>query len=117
MAIFNMGEKWKKLPAVKNIHIGCLNCSTAAHIAPLSMIIAVGFGAAYVTKDGGQIYDGEQACRAGKKPKTVRSIELMARKDPDHDWRIVKFGPMHGETFQRQGMNKWVCIESNEGFA
>ena len=65
---------WVKKDPIKrkDLHVGCLNCSTAALIAPM---------------------------------------------DPDHDWRIVKFGPMHGETFQRQVENNWVCIESNEGFA
>jgi hypothetical protein len=81
------------------------------------MAICVGLGAAYVEKDGVQIYDGERAYQDGKKPKTVRYFENMARKDPDHDWRIVKHGPMHGETFQRHEKNKWVCVESNQGFA
>ena len=112
-------KKPKLMPQIKpkDLHIGCLNCSTAAIIAPLSMSICVGFGAAFVTKDGEQIYDGEQDYRDGKEPKTVQYFEDEATKDPMHDWRIVKEGPMHGETFQRHDKNKWVCIESNQGFA
>jgi len=109
-------EWQKKEPAIK-IFKGCLNCSTAARIAPMEMTIAVGFGTAIVMKDGEQIYDGERDWQDGKEPKSVQYFEDMAKLDPDHDWQIVKKGPMHGETFQRQGENNWVCIESNEGFA
>ncbi len=110
---------WVKKDPIKrkDLHVGCLNCSTAALIAPMDMVIAVGFGCAYVEKDGHQIYDGEYDYKNGNEPKTVSYFEDMAKEDPDHDWRIVKFGPMHGETFQRQVENNWVCIESNEGFA
>ena len=109
----------KKLKQIKpdKLHIGCLNCSTAALQAPINMMIAVGFGGAYVTKNGKIIYNGEQDYSKRGKAKTVRSFENIARKESNADWRIVKDGPMHGETFQRQGKNKWVCIESNQGFA
>jgi len=112
-------KKFKKLPPLKDkdIHIGCLCCSTAARVAPLDMQIAVGFGAAYATKDGKEIYNEMEAERRGEEPKTVGDIEAMAVKDPNHDWRIVKYGPLHGETFQRHGPNNWVCVESNKGFA
>jgi hypothetical protein len=114
-----MSKKWKKLPGITQdkLHIGCLNCSTSALEAPMHMGIAVGFGGAYVLKDGECVYDGQWDYQSGNEPKTVRQIERMASRDPDHDWRIVKDGPMHGETFQRQGKGKWVCVESNAGFA
>jgi len=101
----------------KDLKIGCPHCSTAALKAPMGMIICVGFGAAYATKDGELIYDGEDDLRNGKEPLVVKDIEAMAAKDPDHDWRITKEGPLHGETFQRHGVENWVCIESNPGFA
>lgn len=109
----------EKKPPIKReeLHIGCLNCSTAALEAPMEMQIAVGFGSAVVTKDGEHYYDGEQAYHEGKTVKTVGDIEKEAAADPNHDWKIEKFGPMHGETFQRHGKEKWVCIESNQGFA
>lgn len=107
---------WEKLPALnaKDIHIGCLNCSTAAAIAPMEMLVAVGFGAAYATKDSEVVY---METTHDDDLKTVGDIEEMAKADPDHDWRIVKEGPMHGETFQRHGDGQWVCVESNRGFA
>lgn len=48
---------------------------------------------------------------------TVAQLEEMALLEPEHDWRIIKHGPLHGETFQRQGEGRWVCVESNDGFA
>lgn len=108
---------FEKKPAVKeqDIHWGCLNCTTAATVAPLDMIIAVGFGSAMVTKNGELIYD-EQSVE-DEKYWTVQDAENLAKLEPDCDWRIEKFGPLHGETFQRQGDANWVCIESNQGFA
>lgn len=53
----------------------------------------------------------------GKNPRTFRFAEGKARQKPDADWRVVLHGPMHGETYQRQGKNRWVLVESNEGFA
>lgn len=110
---------FEKLPAIdKNgLHVGCLNCSTAALIAPMNMIIAVGFGSAYVTKDDECVYDEQQAMQDEAEEWTVQDAENAALADPDHDWRIVKHGPMHGGTFQRHGPGEWVCVESNEGFA
>jgi hypothetical protein len=110
---------WEKLKPLegKEIKIGCLCCSTAARTARMNMPICVGFGSAFVTKDGVEVYDGEAALRDENEPLTVRDIEAMAKADPDHDWRIVKYGPMHGETYQRHCDETWVCVESNEGFA
>ena len=80
----------------------------------MDMLIAVGFGEAYALKDEEVIYrenpDSDEVL-------TVEELELLAAADPEHDWRFVKYGPLHGETFQRQGEKKWLCIESNMGFA
>ena len=79
----------------------------------MDMTIAVGFGSANLTKDDEPIYsesnDGEIW--------TVQDAENAALKDPDHDWRIQMVGPLHGETYQRHDAGKWVCVESNKGFA
>lgn len=109
--------KKENLIEQKDLHIGCFNCSTATLEAPMDMVIAVGFGSAFVTKDGQEVYNGEKDYRDGKEPKTVGEIEKMAAKESDCDWRIIRHGPMHGETFQRQGNKKWLCIESNGGFS
>lgn len=111
----------EKLPKVakRDVHIGCLTCSTVpdSRIADMDTLIAVGFGSAYATKNGDIIYDGERDFAERGDAKTVADIEKLARKEPDADWRIVKYGPMHGETYQRQGKNMWVMVESNDGFA
>lgn len=110
---------WDKLPPITadKLHSGCMHCSTACLKAPMDMWICVGFGSAVATRDGELVYDGESEFHAGNEPKSVGDIEELAKEDPDHDWRIIKHGPMHGETFQRQGDGEWVCVESNQGFA
>jgi hypothetical protein len=108
---------FEKLPAItkEGLNLGCLNCTTAALIAPMDMVIAVGFGIAFVTKDNEFVYSEDSA--DDENYWTVQDAEDVAKLDPDHDWQIVKFGPLHGETFQRQGDGLWVCVESNKGFA
>ena len=110
---------YEQLPQIdrKDLHIGCATCSTAALVAPLKRMIAVGFGSAYVTRDGEKVYNGEEEYREKGKALMVKDIEKMARYSPACDWRIVFMGPLHGETYQRQGKNHWVCVESNKGFA
>ena len=81
----------------------------------MEKLIAVGFGCATVTRDGEQIIDGER--HPSDEFLTFADAEAMAVIDPDHDWRVILHGPLHGETYQRQGVEKWVCIERNEGFA
>lgn len=47
----------------------------------------------------------------------MKDAEAAALADPDHDWRIVLFGPLHGEVYQRHGPGEWMLVEKNEGFA
>jgi hypothetical protein len=109
---------FEKLPALegKDIKVGCPCCSTAAIVAPMNMLIAVGFGSADVTKNGEAVYS-ESVTMSDSELWSVQDAENAARLEPDADWRITKFGPLHGETFQRHGENLWVCVESNQGFA
>jgi hypothetical protein len=108
--------KLKPIKANK-LFLGCLSCSSACLKAPMNMQIAVGFGDAFVTKNGKVIYDGEKDLRERGKARTVKYFENLARKEPKADWRIIKYSPLHGEIFQRQGKNNWVCVKSNKGFA
>lgn len=108
---------WTKLAAVDPHGGGCLNCPSPTKKASLDRPIAVGFGAAYVTRDGEEVYDGERDLHDGKEPRTIREVEEKAAADPDHDWQIVLHGPLHGETYQRHGEGEWVCVETNQGFA
>ena len=110
---------WAQIPPLEDnqLFIGCACCSTACRIAHADMEIAVGFGSAFLSKDSELIYSETQDGPIW----TVADAEKLAAADPDHDWRIQKDGPLHGETFQRHANGKysgqWVCIESNQGFA
>jgi len=108
-----------KLPPIEKsgVHQGCLCCPVPSVVASLDMQIAVGFGSADCTKDGEHIYDGEADYNAGNEPKTIGDMEKIAALDPDCDWRVCFYGPLHGETYQRHMENTWVMIESNMGFA
>lgn len=108
---------FEKLPMLeeKEIHVGCICCSTSARVAPMDMVIAVGFGSAIVTKGNEVVYSEDRI--EDENYWTVQDAENLAIKEPDLDWRIEKHGALHGETFQRQGEDYWVCIESNRGFA
>ena len=108
-------SRWKKLPPYEGaVFQGCLSCPPVEKIAPMDMIIAVGFGEASVTCGNKVIFR--------EKPDdetyhTLQEFEDMAKKDPNHSWTVTLFSPLRGRTYQRQGDNKWVLIESNQGFA
>lgn len=108
-----MEGAWEKLPVLEGRGNPCLCCPPIPSQACQTKLIAVGFGAAYVTRDDDIVLDGENA------EEWVRfaDAEKMASADPDHDWRVVLHGPMHGETYQRQGEGQWMLVEKNEGFA
>lgn len=111
---------WKVEPFAGKVHHGCLNCGGTHEIAPMDMVIAVGFGAAYASKDGEVVYDEMEVMRNGGEWDDfwpLSRVEELAVKDPDHDWRVVMEGPLRGRTYQRHGDAHWVLIESNQGFA
>lgn len=112
--------KFEKLPAIEAKHVGCLNCGGNEQLAPLDMVIAVGFGSAYASKDGEMIYEEPNYNDPKMKDenyKTVADIEAIAAKDPDHDYRIVKYAPLKEGEWQRQGEKRWVLIREGQGFA
>lgn len=107
--------KWWRDEYEGTLHIGCLNCSLASRTIKMNRKIGVGFGFAGITKDG-EIVWCEHNENWNELPTLMR-FENMARRNPDHDWRVVLDSPLHGETFQRHNKNAWVLIESNAGFA
>lgn len=96
-------------------HDGCRFCPIPPTQAPMNKIIAVGFGCAMVTKDEQFVLDGEHP--PGGEYLTFQDAENLALLEPDLDWRVTLHGPLHGETYQRQGPALWLCIERNDGFA
>lgn len=76
--------------------------------------IAVGFGAAGVTKDGQEVWS-ESSADDGY--WTLADAEREAAKDPNHDWRVFFFGPLSEAEYQRHGPRNWVLIKKGMGFA
>lgn len=114
---------FEKKPACTKPYIGCLNCGGGEMTKTINGITASmytriynGFGGWTITRDGKMIYQGPADFDFHEYP-TLMKFENMARKDPDHDWRAECFLPLRGATYQRQGVNSWVLIESNQGFA
>lgn len=108
-------SNWIKQPPWQNkIYQGCTYCPPIEKIAPLDMLIAVGFGMAQVSKDDEIIFDETQD---EKNLHALSEFEKMAKQDPDHDWQVILEGPLRGRTYQRHEENKWVLIDSNGGFA
>ena len=106
---------WEKKQPIEGGYGGCMNCGYQYDVAPMDMRIAVGFGDALVTKDGKILYD-ENNIEDENAFWTTQNAEDLARKDPDHDWRIVLNAPLSGRTYQRHGDDQWMLIEKNMGF-
>lgn len=136
---------WTRLPPwTGTLHIGCLSCSPVpdnAHLCRLDRMLTVGFGDVTILKDETCVYS-EQAWaheQGYRDPAsmtdeeleaalatsgedlieylTLAHFEAVAAEDPDHDWRVRFYAPLHEEEYQRQGPEAWVLIRSGEGFA
>jgi len=107
--------KWKKLPPYDGqIFQGCLNCPSVEKIAPMNMLIAVGFGSAEVLCGKKVIF---QEGYNDEEFHTLAEFEEMAKKNPDHSWRVILDAPLRSREYQRQDEGKWVLIASGPGFA
>jgi len=80
----------------------------------MDMIIAVGFGSAQVTRGKKLIFSESNN---DDDYHRLSEFEEMAKKDPNHDWRVMLDAPLRMREYQRQGDGKWVLIASGEGFA
>ena len=108
---------WEKLPALPGHRNPCGCCPPIGSRFHPESVIAVGFGSATLERDGVVVIDGEQSYGKDGIGVTGADAEALAARDPDHAWRIVLFGPLHGETYQRHGPGEWMLVEKNEGFA
>lgn len=98
-------------------------------VAPLDMIVAVGFGLAEVARDGKLVVDGERAARydlpAAVRRRfcndegyvTLRKVERFAAKRPRSLWTVHIRGPLWDATWERRRPGKWVCTSAGDGFA
>jgi len=110
---------WWVEPINKNeIYHGCLNCGGTEQTLGLGTRLYNEFGGWYITKDG-ELFFKEEMHKTDNLGtiKQLKEIEAEALKDPNHDWRAVFNLPLRGGTYQRHDKNKWVLIESNQGFA
>ena len=105
---------WERLPALPGRNNPCLCCPPIPAEFPADGVIAVGFGMASLTRDGSIVW--KERGQEYDEYMTGAQAEVLAAADPDHDWRIVMFGPLHGESYQRQD-GHWFLVERNEGFA
>lgn len=105
-------KRLKPLPGRNN---PCLNCPPIEPTLSLKARIAVGFGFAALLRDSKAVW--VESNQDWNKCLSVRAAEARARKHPRSDWRIVLDGPLHGETYQRQGRNRWVLVKKTQGFA
>ena len=113
---------WNKVPPYQDkIHQGCLNCPPVEEIAPMEMVIGVGFGYAAVTKDDLVIFNENDFLKINDHEldelPILQKFEDIALQDPDHDFRVQLEAPFRGRTYQRHDISKWVLIDSNNGFA
>ena len=108
-----MADHMPPLPGSPN---PCSCCPPIRATLSLDRVIAVGFGYAGVTCDGVEVLREDNDAEFGDNP-TMADAEALALAKPDADWRATFFGPLHGETYQRQGEGLWVLVEKNEGFA
>lgn len=117
------GDDWRTGPKRLDPYPGrpsssCLNCPPKPERFPMDGVIAVGFGGAYVERDGEIVLDGEAATHDPKAREiTGADAERVAALDPDHDWRIVLDGPLGGQVYQRHGEGEWVYVIRLPGFA
>ena len=94
----------------------CANCPPKPILAPMDMLLMVGFGGCVITKDGEHVYD-EQSYDMEKGDPVLGTYELLAQREPDADWRLCFFAPLYEAEYQRQGKEKWVLIRKGLGFA
>lgn len=83
-------------------------------VADLNERITVGFGSAYVLRDGHVWWDSQG--REYFDCMTIAQAEACAAIDPEHQWEIVLYGPLCGRVYRRQPDGRWLLDEINEGF-
>lgn len=104
---------WAKLPAIQGKQQPCLHAGVAEETFPPDGVIAVGFGCACVTRDGGHVWaEGDT-----DEYMTGAEAEALAASDPNHDWRILLVGPLSEREYQRHDTARWVLVKQGEGFA
>lgn len=106
--------EWQKLPPLEYPpHSGCLNCGSKPLRVPLRYNPHPGFGMVTLLRNG----EAVETQVDYEKATTFIHFENVARRDPDHDWRVVSDGPLSDVTWQRHGPKEWVAVAKGLGFA
>ena len=90
------------------------------HLASMRTRIYGGFGGWIITakiREKSSYTYVPPADKEWREYPTLMKFELMARKHPGWDWRAELDLPLRSAVYQRQGKNKWVLVESGQGFA
>lgn len=106
--------KWKLETPIKGGNGGCY-CCYIDDTLDMKIGIAVGCGYAALTKNSEEIFVDSEGL--DDKTLTVEEAELLAKEDPDNDWRIHLVAPLSERHYQRQGDKLWVLYKKGEGFA
>lgn len=106
---------------------GCLNCAPKPDVLKLTTRLAVGFGIVIVTKDENVFWRGDSMhVSVGMIERMAYSFDMgdhhqkkgcTAPREQKYDWRIKFDAPLAMNVYQRQGREKWVCVETGPGFA
>lgn len=100
-----------------HIHGGCLNCPQTEEMLDLDTVLYNGFGGYKVTKNSKTFYEADPSVELPwEKYWKLSKIEKIAQNQRGK-WRVILNNPLRGATWERKGKNKWVLIESNQGFA
>lgn len=100
------------LPALSAdpVFSGCNVCGSHPSTLPLATACHVGVGQVTVTRDGKQVWAGQN------ERKSVGRFELLARETPG-DWRISFDSAMSERLYQRHARDSWVLVFRGMGFA
>ena len=108
-------SKWTRLkPLGHPGYSGCLNCPPKPENMPVETdlhdliygMISIKRGRTTVWSD--DMHDPT--------PHPLSEFEAMATSDPERDWRLILWGPLSGQEYQRQD-GEWVLVKTNQGFA
>ena len=86
---------------------------------PRDGVIAVGFGAAQILRDGVMFLDCEERMMRDDVEVTGEDAERIAASDPDHVWEIWLLAPLQERKYRRTGgeIGRWELVETGMGFA
>lgn len=112
---------WTKLrPLEEPVRSGCGYCVDKPKTLPMNWLL-IFYGSCQLTKDGKGVWDmpfgPPEVDKYEKRPWSLRNLENIAAKDPNHDWRLEISTPLWDGVWQRQGIKKWLAVKKGMGFA